>query len=51
MRGDFSKIRQSRDSDWRISRESDNSLMFSTTKINSSKDFEFILSDGEIVLP
>lgn len=52
LREDFSKIRESKDSEFRTSRESDNSLMFSTTRMmSSSKEIDFILTEGEIIFP
>lgn len=52
IREDFSKIRESKDSEFRNSRESDNSLMFSTTRMMSaSKEIDFILTEGDIVFP
>ena len=56
LREDISKIRESRESDYRNFRDSnfrdsENSLMFSTTRImNASKEIDFILSENDVSL-
>lgn len=51
LKEDFSKIRDSRDSDYRVSKGSESSLMLSATRMMSvSKELDFILTEGDVTV-
>ena len=50
LKEDFSKIKEPKDYDCKLGRDCENSLAFSTTRMNTSKDIDFYLIE-DIVLP